>query len=210
MKKTKIKPSKFAYVFVRDYAPVSNESLITKWEQILNKRFDEKVFSRLFIKCRQVTQSTKLRYFQYRILIHALTTNVKVAKWDPNVSPMCTHCNIAEETYLHLFVDCQEVKKLWRALVKWWKHFNQIEILLSPEHILLSNFSGKYSKLVNISILVAKMYVYRCKVQKTKLNFIDLITDITNYKNLEVFIAKKNDNLYKFARKWDDFSIFSS
>lgn len=205
----KIKPSRFTYKFVRDSAPVSNERIKGKWEALLTKTLDIKEFNKNFVRLQKITRSSKLRYFQYRLLTFVLTTNLHVAKWDRNQSQLCSFCGQVDEDYVHLFVKCSKVQKLWEAIRKWWNHFNHIKIALTSENIVFSNYAGRYQKLVNIYTLVTKFYIYRTKVQGKQLKFVDLMVDINQYKNLELIIAKKKDALYRFARKWDDFSVFS-
>lgn len=64
---TKIKPSRFVYNYVRDYTPVSNDTVLMKWNNELNTNINNDNFCKLFIRLRSVTKSTKLRYFQYRL-----------------------------------------------------------------------------------------------------------------------------------------------
>ena len=72
----------------------------------------------------RLTLSTKLRSFQYRLINFAIVTNVQLCKWKVKDSPKCTFCNDKEETYLHLFAQCQTVHNyLWMPLQKWLNYF---------------------------------------------------------------------------------------
>lgn len=205
---TKLKPSRFCYNHLLQRKKISNSGLITIWNHDLKENLDENGFSRLLVNLRKITSSTKLQYFQYRILVKKLTTNIQVSKWDQTISSDCTFCKSSPETIVHLFFECTSVKKLWKAMSKWFKHFHSINLSLSVSTILLNNYKGKLSALVNFYIVVCKYYVYRVKTQGKKLSFQDLMSEITKYKNIEKIIAYKNDKLYKFARRWNDFDVF--
>lgn len=120
---TQGKPSSNIYNFLRDKAASDNSSLLILWNNDLRLDLQLKEFDRLFVKIRKLTVSTKLRYFQYRILVRALTMNIRVAKWDSSVSPMCTFCNGFLETTVHMFAQCEIVqKKIWNPLKKWFQY----------------------------------------------------------------------------------------
>lgn len=206
--KKKIKPAQVAYHFLRDQNNVSNSALITIWNHDLNIALDPKTFASLFRKINQISSSTKLRFLQYKILTKTLITNVHASKWDNTITSNCTFCNTVAETTLHLFFECACVRKLWTALSKWFKYFYEINVTFTAELCLLNNFAKRNSALINIIVLITKFFIYRCKSQKCLPKFTLLVKEISKVKNIEFFIASKNDKLYKFARRWDDFEIF--
>ena len=53
----------------------------------------------------------KYRSFQYRLLHRAVVTNVQLCRWKIKSTNMCTFCAEDQETLLHLFINCKEVKK---------------------------------------------------------------------------------------------------
>lgn len=205
---TKIKKSKFVYAFVRDNTSISNDALITIWNNDLKLSLTQQDFNRLFIYAKTLSISTKLWYFQYRTLCKKILTNVYFAKFDPNTNENCTFCSLEKETILHLFYSCTKVKQIWKALKRWVKHFYSLEITFSAANILLLRYKGRMSKLINTLFLITRFYIYRCKAQNSRLNFSDLAVDFVRHKNIEKHIAYKNDKLYRYARKWDDFSVF--
>lgn len=209
---TKIKPSRFCYDFLRSQIGVSNIALSVIWNNDLCLKGSDKIdttgMSRLFKKIRKTTSCTKLIYFQYRLVTKSLTTNIHVAKWNENVSELCTFCKTCKETTVHLFFECKAVQKLFKALTKWLNYFHAINITLTKTLVLFNNYSKRQSTLINFVLLVTKFYIYKCKVQNVDLNFVNLVSDIKSYQNIERLIAFKNDKLYQYARKWDDFSVF--
>lgn len=208
MSKTKIKLSKFVYSSLRDNTSINNNGIRLVWNNDLRMNKSEKQFTKEFRRIDRLTMSTKLRYFQYRINIKALTLNIHVARWDSSVSENCTFCNQAKEMAIHLFIECEHVKKLWKALKRWVSYFNDTKLVISNENIIFSNYEGKDAKFTNTITLITKFYIYRVKVNKVKPNFVDLIREINKTKEIEQYIATRQDKLYNFARKWKDFTVF--
>lgn len=205
---TKQKPSRFCYLYYANKEKVSNSALVTIWNNNLKIRLTTKDLSRLFVKIKTISKCTKLQFFQYRLLIKALTTNVRVAKWDQNVSDKCTFCQTSAETTLHLFWECPMVKKLWKAFTKWCVHFYSVNIQFTAEMVLLCNYIGRKARLINFLILIIKFYIYKTKVQGGILNFQTMVKDISKYQGIEKCLAFKYDALYKYASKWEDFTVF--
>lgn len=199
--------AKQAYCEIRDSQVRGIRTYVTLWNNDLKVRLTEKKMKKIFCKHRKITVSEKLRFFQYRLLIRALKTNVHVSKWK-NISPYCSFCKAVPEITTHLFFECQHVKKLWSLLEKWLNHFHQIRVQFNLENVILNNYNGRDSKIINMFILVTKHYIYKTKAQQGKLKFVNLMTEIQTYKNIENIIARKNDKLYQFARKWADFTCF--
>ena len=90
----------------------------------------------------RITNYLTLRYFQYKVLNRILTTNVKVAKWNKEISPLCTFCQQAQETVIHILIKCKHISKLWENLRKWIKYFLNIELKLTPEPVIFNRYKG--------------------------------------------------------------------
>lgn len=204
----KTKASKFVYNTFRDKLPSRIDALAHLWSVELNTDIEPKYLSYCFRKINHITYCTKLRFFQYRMLGKTLTTNVKVSKWNEEVSDRCTFCKEKPETLYHLFIDCPCTKKLWKALTKWLGYFHDIKIILSKELIILCDSRIRNAKLINFVLMVTKYYIYKTRSLGGKIKFIDLMVDINKFKQIELLIAKRNDELYRYARKWNDFDVF--
>lgn len=201
LKCTKAKTSKIMYSFLRDEAALDNSTLLLLWNNDLRTNIVQKKFDKMFISIKKITSSTKLHYFQYRILVRALTTNVNVARWDQNVSPLCSFCNNFRETSIHIFTKCVEVKKIWNSLVKWMKYMHKINIVLQQTEIIFNNFSGPHADLVNIT----KFYIYKTKVQGTTLNFRNMICAVNTIKSSEHIISLVTGKHRLFQLKWCEY-----
>ena len=66
-------------------------------------------YGKLHLDVYVVTNITKFRSFQYRLLQRGLVTNLQLAKWGIVSSELCSFCHQSVETLVHLFCDCFEV-----------------------------------------------------------------------------------------------------
>ena len=64
-----------------------------------------------------VMYNTYMRSFQYKILNNVLFLNKKLYTFGIKPSPLCSFCNLYDETPLHIFYECNAVKSSWADLV---------------------------------------------------------------------------------------------
>ena len=62
---------------------------------------------------------TKLRFFQYKLQLKRLNTNIDLSKWKEDQTDRCTYCQTHPETIIHLFWECEVIKSLWRDFQSW-------------------------------------------------------------------------------------------
>ena len=87
------------------------------WERELQITISSEEWDQLFISTCKLTRSTKLRYFQYRLLLRKIVTNLLRSKWDATIDNKCNFCKTEMETMVDLFWQCKIVK-LWKTLMK--------------------------------------------------------------------------------------------
>ena len=115
----------------------------TLWENDLNISIDNEGWWSLYSNLRKYVIPAKLLYFQYRLLHHALTTNVRRNKWNPEINPKCTFCKHDQETILHLLIECKHINPLWQKFVKTMNYFLHTNLTgLSSDVIILNNYNG--------------------------------------------------------------------
>ena len=156
-----------------------------KWEGDLDREIMEQSWQQLFTNVTKLTNCTKLRSFQFRLLHRILTTNTDRHKWDKNISSSCCFCNVKEETYSHLFIECKIVKKLWIALKKWLYYHCFIVFEISQYEILMNRYRDCFPALVNTLILIVKQYIYACKCLECTPNFTEIVARIQKYCTIE-------------------------
>ena len=130
------------------------------------------------------------------------------AKWDKNVSPKCTFCELHDETVIHVFCQCTIVnKKVWTPLKKWLYHFYFINLETDESTILLQMYKDSFKALVNTIILITKQYIYSIKCTNKTLYFPELVAKISMYRRLEEYSARKAKKLHVHKDKWKMYDL---
>lgn len=164
-----------------------------------------------FEKLKNTTQDTKLRWLQYRILHNILTTNKSVANFRRDQTPLCTFCNTKNETISHLFWECKEIQYFWENLEKiinkrCMHSFN----FRFTKNLILFGFCSEITTdpICDLIILIAKYFIYRCKVQKVNLSIQCFTRELYNRYCIEKIVYK---NTVVFRNKWGPYlNIFKS
>ena len=139
------------------------------------------------------TQDTKLRWLQFRILHLTLTTNRFVSKFKINQTDLCTFCNKKSETILHLLWECSIVKDFWDKLLLLLKNrcFHANHLVFNVKLIFYGHCEYIFTDAVlDKIILLAKMFIYRNKVQGQILNIQNFIRYIYDRYSIEKQISK--------------------
>ena len=96
-------------------------------------------------------------------------------------SPMCTFCNTKSETILML--ECKHSQNIWHALQRWMKYFIGIRIDPTPQIIIMNNYRGYRSELVNMIMLIVKQYIYVKKYDHILPKFNEVAAHIISQSN---------------------------
>ena len=172
---------------------------IRKWQQAGCIPFQWK---NAFITLVNTTQDTNLRWLQFRILQSCLTTNRSVSKFRAEQSELCEFCNRSSETITHLFWDCHQTKEFWTHLENYitTKCTHSNRFYFTKELVLFGICNKiKTDRICDLLILLAKHYIYKCKVRKT-LPIFRNFKHVINYRYLvESYI---NDNSREFKNEW--------
>ena len=174
-----------------------------KWFNLIGLENAEWLNSFIFLK--RTTNDTKLRWLQFRIIHHTLTTNRSVSKFKVNQSHLCSFCGKHSETIQHLFWTCDIVQKFWKDFCylintrcKHSHNFNVNEKLIlfgKSELVCTDNVS-------DLIILLAKLFIYRCKVQGKNLILRMFKQYIYNRYCIEKYLAR---NSPEFKTRWDPY-----
>ena len=150
-----------------------------------------------------------MRSFQYKLLNNVLFLNKKLHIFGIKSSPLCSFCNLCDETPLHIFYECDSIKCLWSDLVHYFQNSLVLPIL-TPQTAIFgfldstnSDYNFKKNKLlINHILLIFKLYVYRSR-EKQFIHINNLIVEIKSAKAIEKLIATSNSkNTIAFKTKW--------
>ena len=80
---------------------------------------EEEEWRNIYTLTAKVTVCTSLRIFQYKILNNILYLNARLFKMHMMDSGLCSLCNSAEQSMLHLFLECRISSALWLQVQSW-------------------------------------------------------------------------------------------
>ena len=105
---------------------IYNFLIAQKEEQTASRLYYQKKFSnsnldwkKIYLLVRIVTKDRTLRAFQFKLLNNVLYLNKMLFKFGKSGSPLCSFCNVKDETPYHLFCECSHTISLWNQL----RHF---------------------------------------------------------------------------------------
>ena len=176
---------------------------IAKWENDLSCELNAKEFVTKVQGIHKVTNVTKFRSFQYRIMMRGETTNIQLKIWKIRENDLCSFCQNSRETETHLFVHCDYVRELWKMIAEYIS--DNYDICVDVEDVKKILFNEKVpivGHVVNFVCLVTKQYVYQQRCLGKNLNFNELCGYIKELENIEKYIAVKNGNVQRHYKKW--------
>ena len=124
---------------------------------------------------------------------------------------LCSFCQKDSETIQHLFYGCEIVRSFWDQLTSLLnrrcnhsKDFkvNEVFVLFGQSEFIYSDY------VCDLIILLAKLFIYRCKVQNKSINLRAFLNDVYNRYCCEKMINKNSND---FINKWNPYlGIFKS
>ena len=138
-----------------------------------------KNFARLY----KITSITKLRNFQYRLLLHKIFTNDTLFKWGIVSSPECPECGQLQ-TLKHLLWECYKSEMIWYHVEKLCPRLN-----LCYKQIFSNVLDSLPLKAIETQIvLVTKYFLFRQKCMGGKVSKQLLDADIMYYKKMALYM----------------------
>lgn len=177
-----------------------------------NEFYEDLDWNTIFRKCFKTTLDSRLIWFQYR-LIHRLLPTEKFLHIRQLVdSSLCLFCKQETETIQHLFWDCTIISQFWSKLLNLLQNkCSDCKNLQFFEKFILFGLSNDNSSdsVLDLIILHAKFFIYKCKLQKIIPNvdiFIKILQSV--YYDMK-YLSKICDNSLLFDLKWNSYvSLF--
>ena len=147
--------------------------------------------------CRNQTKGLPFKFIHRRI-----ATNDFLHKIGKKESDSCSFCVDDTETLTHLFWNCKFTQIFWKNISQW-----------IIDNLDLTNFSfspalclGLVDRISNLLLhhflLIARHYIYSCKLRNTHPLLPIYIQLITSSMEIEKQVALDNNNLASFRKKW--------
>ena len=193
------------YRFLSEDVKILHNKYI-KWREELGEDMTESLveYGLKYKDIFRVTNITKYRSFQYRLLGRGIVTNIQLHKWGIIDSSICRLCKEQEESVMHAMFGCKEIRDIWDQLVNHFQgRFPGLVVKINATNILFNEICDPKKHVVNFMCLIAKQYIYRCRCLGEKPTLIALVAQIRSVENVEKFIAKKNNKLHVHERNWN-------
>ena len=166
----------------------------SKWEKLLNCEITN--WSKYFIISKKSCRNSYLQNFQFKLLHRIIPTNSFLHKIKFKNTNLCTFCKIHVETIEHLFFDCPVTQIFLKSLLKqYYKN-----LIFDKKEYFFGFESGDL--LVNLISIIAKNYIFKCKLNEQRLNIVEFKHKIMWYRSLEQYISKKNNTILAFEKMW--------
>ena len=149
------------------------------------------------------TIDVKSQYFQFRFVHKILPTNEFLCKIGIVDNDFCTFCKIERESIKHLMWSCDKVSSFWKEVIKWLNDLNIQVHNFSFQTVCLGIYNHNHASFINMILIWAKRFIYKCRVQDKIIAFQDYKEWVTFMQKVERFIAVGKDKLGAHLRKWD-------
>ena len=149
-----------------------------------------------------LTNITKFRSFQYRLLQRGLVTNIHLEKWGLLTHPNCSNCLLEPESISHLLYECREIKELWVNVLEYIQARFQVEIQVTIYNIVFNTIVNPKKHVANFLCLVTKQFIYAQRCLKRPIHYYILKAQFQKIESIEKYIAIKNRKLHLHNRKW--------
>ena len=166
------------------------------------KNFDFLTHKKAFSNLYGVTNITKFRNFQFRLLHNKIFCNNILYHWKKADTQICDFCQTEKQDIIHLMWTCPVITQIWTEMAEWLKDFSS-ETEWSLENIIYNTVHSKPKHVLNLMMLVAKFVIFRCKCRKEKPNVISIINEISHIYNIEFFVASSKNKIGKHELKWN-------
>ena len=192
------------------YRYVSNDRIVLhnkyiKWRIELGYELTESLseFTKYIREIYNITNITKYRSFQYRLITRGLVTKIQLSKWKITESDMCHFCDSQRETIPHLLYECSKVEELWETTAEYIRtRFGVTEIHMDTQSVILNQIVPQARHVANFLCLVTKQYIYSQKCLNKDLSTHQLQAKFKHLERVEKYIAIKNGKITTHERKW--------
>ena len=158
---------------------------------------DPQDYYKLFENLYKLSKVTKLRNFQYRMLLFKIYPNTTLHRWAIKDSSKCEFCN-EEQMLKHLFWECVRVKPLYQYICELFES----EIELTFEKVFDCSVIQPTEHVANLIILVTKMYIFRSKCKNEMPRKMLLENEILNRERIDRCTSIREGSAQKHANKW--------
>ena len=192
------KSSAVVYNFIIDKNRSSVYKYAVKWWTMLEVTASSDEYYNLFMEIRKCTTVTKLRNFQYRLLLGKIFTNDVLLKWKKVDNDQCDFCT-DKQTIIHLLYECQVAQKMWKLI----KDRCSDPILMWTKQTIFENrVHPKPSYAINQIVLMVKYMLFQHKCLNKWLQEKMLFLELNTQYKISMYNATNFGNVKKTKEYW--------
>ena len=142
---------------------IYNFLIAEREKQIASRLYYQKKFSnsnldwkKVYLQVCIITKESTLRAFQFKLLNNVLYLNKMLFKFGKSGSPLCSFCNVKDETPYHLLYKCSHTISLWNQL-----HHFLSNSLNTPLLTLQGAIFGFISQRGNFLIINHLLFIFK-------------------------------------------------
>ena len=177
-------------------------NLAVKWKEKLREEIDYVMILKNFRNIYKITNHSKLRSFQYRLLHRAIVLNKQLCQWKIVDDDLCSNCREQTETIEHFFFDCKKAQTWWEGIGKIIAQYTTDEIKLTRETVLMNTVHQTNAHVSNFIVLTAKCFMYSKRCLKEELKHKAFEQFLVKCKNFEYYNAKTKNSVTIYYKKW--------
>ena len=201
----KTKTSKIVYQeLCSDMSNLSNKA--NYWNNKIGTSLTVKEMQETVAMANRLTISTALRDFHFRLTTNLLVFNKQLYEWGKRTCDRCTFCELQVETNIHLFWECKITTSLLTKALSYYNDlFPNVVLEWNLVNFLCSKIAKPVDHVVNLMSLLLKRYIYNQRCQAKQITFTGYQNVITNTRDIEYYVARKNNKLKRHVKKWSVF-----
>ena len=151
-----------------------------------------------YFEIAKADRNAKIKSFQFKIIHNIFPCNKTVSHWNESVHSNCYFCNDVEDL-CHYFYNCPCTRQFWDSLQTWINNIG-INHTFSCQSVLLGVISKvSAAEALNFTILQAKWYIYRKKMDQCLLKLPEFLQTLKYRLEAEkrIYIKSKRLSVFK-------------
>ena len=175
--------------------------MFNKWQQRFGGGIEFCDYENAVLNINRITNFSKMRSFQYRLLSCALVFNKHLYAWGLVNTNKCVNCQVEKETMEHVFYSCNTAQKIWNEFRIFCKKNYDTSVNLERTNVLLSTVNQEPTNVTNFLSIIDKnqMYAYRCMQKEISFPAIEQYVD--KCRRYEYYNAKTKQKLKYHYKK---------
>ena len=156
-------------------------------------------WSEIYLRAYKYPIDTRTKEFQFKFLHDSLVNRYWLNKWRMAENNQCQICKIATDNIFHIYWECQSTRQFWSDFVEWCE-----SKIGNFEFNVETVFLGCGNDTLFSLIMIGKRHIYCRRLKNEPPDFPTFISFVKSSRDTELFIAKENNTIEKFLKKWQN------